>query len=205
MKKALVIVDVQNDFCEGGSLAVAGGSAVARGLTEFLREHRGDYALVAATRDFHIDPGAHFAAEPDFRDSWPVHCVAGTEGAELHPDLDRSAVDEVFDKGERTAAYSGFEARSAGGRLLGERLRELGVEELDVAGIATDYCVRATVLDALSSGFKVRLLDALCAGVAPESSHAALLEMATAGASTDLPKKEDRPLGGRSSAVDDSV
>jgi len=182
MKKALVIVDVQNDFCEGGSLAVAGGAAVARGLTEFLREHRGDYALVAATRDFHVDPGAHFAAEPDFRDSWPVHCVAGTEGAELHPDLDRSAVDEVFDKGERTAAYSGFEARSAGGRLLGERLRELGVEELDVAGIATDYCVRATVLDALAGGFRVRLLGKLSAGVAPATSEQALSDMKAAGA-----------------------
>jgi nicotinamidase/pyrazinamidase len=181
LKKALVIVDVQNDFCEGGSLAVTGGAAVARGLTEYLGEHRADYALVAATRDYHVDPGAHFAAEPDFRDSWPVHCVAGTEGAELHPDLDRGLIDEVFDKGRDTAAYSGFEARSAAGKLLGERLKEAGVEELDVAGIATDYCVRATVLDALKEGFRVRLLGRLSAGVAPGSSEQALEEMATAG------------------------
>jgi len=126
MSKALVIVDVQNDFCEGGSLAVAGGAAVAGGLTEHLRRHRADYALVAATRDYHVNPGAHFAAEPDYRDSWPVHCVAGTEGAELHPGLDRSGVDEVFDKGRDTAAYSGFEARSPAGKILGDRLREAG-------------------------------------------------------------------------------
>ena len=180
-----MIVDVQNDFCEGGSLAVSGGAAVARRLTEFLREHRADYALVAATRDFHVDPGGHFAAEPDFRDSWPVHCVAGTDGAELHPDLDRGLVDEVFDKGRDTAAYSGFEARSAAGKLLGERLKEAGVEELDVAGIATDYCVRATALDALRAGFKVNLLQDLCAGVAPDTSEAALREMGAGGARID--------------------
>jgi nicotinamidase/pyrazinamidase len=182
VKRAFVIVDVQNDFCEGGSLAVSGGAAVAMGLTEFLREHRADYALVAATRDYHVDPGAHFAAEPDFRDSWPVHCVAGSEGAELHPDLDRGLVDEVFDKGRDSAAYSGFEARSAAGKLLGERLREAGVEELDVAGIATDYCVRATALDGLKEGFRVRVIEDLCAGVAADTSAKALKEMTAAGA-----------------------
>jgi nicotinamidase/pyrazinamidase len=181
MKKAFVIVDVQNDFCEGGSLAVTGGAAVARGITEFLGEHRTEYVLVAATRDYHVDPGAHFAAEPDYRDSWPVHCVAGTEGAELHPALDRGLVDEVFDKGRDTAAYSGFEARSAAGLLLGDRLKEAGVEELDVAGIATDYCVRATVLDALTEGFRVRLLGRLSAGVAQKTSEQAVEEMARAG------------------------
>lgn len=184
MKKAFVIVDVQNDFCEGGSLAVSGGAAVARGLTEYLRRHRGDYELVVATRDYHVDPGAHFAAEPDFRDSWPPHCVAGTEGAELHPELDREVVDEVFDKGRDTAAYSGFEARSGSGHLLGERLREAGIEQLDMAGIATDYCVRATVLDALKEGFRVRLLSDLCTGVAPETSAAAVEEMTSSGAVT---------------------
>ncbi len=184
MKRALVIVDVQNDFCEGGSLAVAGGAAVAKGITDHLRAHRAEYELVAATRDYHVDPGPHFAAQPDYRDSWPVHCVAGTPGAELHPDLDREVIDEVFDKGRDTAAYSGFEARSPDGTLLGARLREAGVEELDVAGIATDYCVRATVLDARQSGFKVRVLRDLVAGVAPDTTQAALREMEDAGAST---------------------
>jgi nicotinamidase/pyrazinamidase len=182
LKRAFVIVDVQNDFCEGGSLAVSGGAAVARGLTEYLREHRADYELVAATRDYHVDPGAHFAAEPDYRNSWPVHCVAGTDGAELHPALDRSLVDEVFDKGRDNAAYSGFEANSASGGLLGERLKEVGIEDVDVAGIATDYCVKATVMDALRAGFRVRLLPDLCAGVAPDTSEAALTEMTHAGA-----------------------
>jgi nicotinamidase/pyrazinamidase len=177
-----VIVDVQNDFCEGGSLAVNGGAAVAAGVTELLRDHPRDYTLVAATRDYHVDPGPHFAAEPDFKDSWPVHCVAGTEGAELHPALDRELVTEVFDKGRDTAAYSGFEARSAAGKLLGERLKEAGVEELDVAGIATDYCVRATVLDGLKEGFRVRLLGRLSVGVAEDTSDLAVEEMARAGA-----------------------
>ena len=185
MKKALLIVDVQNDFCEGGSLAVAGGAAVAKGITDHLREHRGEYELVAATRDYHEDPGPHFAVEPDYRDSWPIHCLAGTEGAELHPNLDREAIDYIFDKGRDTAAYSGFEARSEDGTLLGAHLKEAGVEEIDVAGIATDYCVRATVLDARRAGFKVRLLRDLTAGVAPETTKAALLEMDAAGASTD--------------------
>ena len=184
MKRALVIVDVQNDFCEGGSLAVSGGAAVAKGLTEHLRAHRGDYVLVAATRDYHVDPGEHFSEAPDFRDSWPVHCVAGTQGAELQPDLDRGLVDEVFDKGRETAAYSGFEARSAGGKMLGERLHEAGVEEVDVAGIATDYCVRATVLDALREGFRVRVLSDLCAGVAPGTTEAARRAMEAAGATS---------------------
>ena len=182
MSKALVIVDVQNDFCEGGSLAVTGGVAVAGGLTEHLKTHRGEYALVAATRDYHENPGDHFAEQPDYRDSWPAHCVVGTPGAELHPNLDRAGIDEVFDKGRHTAAYSGFEARSAAGKMLGDRLKEAGVEELEVAGIATDYCVRATVLDGLKEGFRVRLLPQLCAGVAPDTSAAALEEMRAAGA-----------------------
>jgi nicotinamidase/pyrazinamidase len=184
-KKALVIVDVQNDFCEGGSLAVAGGTAVARGITEHLREHRSEYEVVVATRDYHVDPGAHFAAQPDFRDSWPVHCVAGSRGAELHPDLDRRSIDEVFDKGQHKAAYSGFEGHSAGGAALGDVLRQAGVEELDVVGIATDYCVRATALDGLKAGFKVNVLPDLMAGVAEDSSKAALDEMVAAGAHTD--------------------
>jgi len=182
MGTAVVVVDVQNDFCEGGSLAVAGGTDVARAITARLAA--GGFEHAVATRDHHVDPGAHFAAEPDFADSWPVHCVAGTEGAELHPDLDRELVDEVFDKGRDSAAYSGFEARSGSGPLLGERLKEAGVEEVDVAGIATDYCVRATVLDALKEGFRVRLLGDLCVGVAPETSATALKDMAIAGAGT---------------------
>ena len=181
-RRALIVVDVQNDFCECGSLAVAGGVAAARGITELLRRRRSEYDAVLATRDWHEDPGAHFSSEPNFIDSWPVHCVAGTQGADFHPELDRSLVDEVFDKGRRSAAYSGFEASSESGRKLGDRLLELGISEVDVAGIATDYCVRATVLDALKGGFTVRVLGDLVAGVAPESSAAAITEMTAAGA-----------------------
>ncbi len=181
-KRALIVVDVQNDFCEGGSLAVAGGVAAARGITELLRRRRSEYDAVLATRDWHEDPGAHFSSEPNFIDSWPIHCVAGTQGADFHPELDRSLVDEVFDKGSQSAAYSGFEAGSESGGKLGDRLLELGISEVDVVGIATDYCVRATVLDALKGRFTVRVLEDLVAGVAPESSAAAITEMTAAGA-----------------------
>src|ERR671912_329525 len=114
MTRALLVVDVQNDFCEGGSLAVAGGTAVAAAITEHVRTAGGDYAHVVATRDHHVDPGGHFAEQPDFLETWPPHCVAGTDGAELHPRLDREPIEAVFDKGERAAAYSGFEGRSDG-------------------------------------------------------------------------------------------
>lgn len=178
----MIVVDVQNDFCEGGSLAVPGGAQTARRISDLVRSARIDYAFVAATRDWHEDPGSHFSPSPDYVDSWPVHCVMGTTGAELHPELDRSLIDEIFDKGRRSAAYSGFEAQSASGQPLGERLRAEGVTDLDVAGIATDFCVRATVLDALREGFRVRLLDDHVAGVAPGSSAAAITEMTAAGA-----------------------
>jgi nicotinamidase/pyrazinamidase len=182
MKRALVIVDVQNDFCEGGSLAVAGGAEVARKITDHARDFRSEYVVVVATRDWHEDPGDHFSEQPDFKDSWPVHCRAGTRGAQFHPNLDAEFIDEVFDKGRRSAAYSGFEARNASGELLGDWLKRQGAEGVDVAGIATDYCVRATVLDALGADFKVRLLSGMVAGVAPETSAAAVAEMTAAGA-----------------------
>jgi nicotinamidase/pyrazinamidase len=182
MKRALLIVDVQNDFCEGGSLAVVGGQTVAAAVTTYLTANADTYDVIAATRDHHRNPGAHFASEPDFIDSWPAHCVVGTPGADFHPALDTGAVDEVFDKGEYEAAYSGFEGRSADGRSLAEWLRARDVTHVDVVGIATDYCVRSTVLDALQEGFAVRVLDDLIAGVAANTTAAALDEIRTAGA-----------------------
>lgn len=181
-KTALVVVDVQNDFCEGGSLAVAGGAAVAYGVTEHLRG-AASYDLVVATRDWHVDPGDHFSPDPDFSASWPVHCAVGTSGAEYHPGLDPDLVDVHVTKGEHAAAYSGFEGTTVGEERvsLEECLREAGVERLDVCGIATDYCVRATALDAVRAGFEVRLLTDLVAGVAPESTEAALAELSAAG------------------------
>ena len=182
MGRALVIVDVQNDFCEGGTLAVVGGEAVAAAITEHLAAHADDYDAIVATRDHHRDPGAHFAAEPDYADSWPPHCVVGTSGAEIHRALDTSRIEEVFDKGEYAAAYSGFEAVSSDGTSLAGWLRAHDVGEIDLAGIATDYCVRATALDALREGFAVRVLDDLISGVADDSSARAREEMRAAGA-----------------------
>jgi nicotinamidase/pyrazinamidase len=179
--RALIIVDVQNDFCEGGSLAVSGGTAVARGISTRLAGDHG-YAQVVATKDFHVDPGVHFSEQPDYADSWPPHCVAGTPGSDFHPDLDTSAVAAVFFKGAHAAAYSGFEGADENGTLLADWLRQHGIDAVDVAGIATDYCVRATALDAVRNGFATRVLLALTASVAPESAAQAMDELRAVGA-----------------------
>ncbi|MDY6999752.1 MAG: isochorismatase family protein, partial [Actinomycetota bacterium] len=165
-KTALIIVDVQNDFCEGGSLAVAGGAAVARGIHELLAGDHG-YDHVVATQDFHIDPGGHFSDHPDFVDSWPPHCVVTTGGVDFHPDLDTAAVEAVFKKGHYTAAYSGFEGATDDGTGLADWLRAHGVQSVDVAGLATDHCVKATAADAVAAGFTTRVLLGLTAGVSP--------------------------------------
>ncbi|WP_409330187.1 nicotinamidase [Trujillonella humicola] len=180
MTRALLVIDVQNDFCEGGSLAVSGGADVAAAISEHARTAAGDYAHVVATRDHHVDPGGHFSALPDFVDSWPAHCVVGTGGVELHPRLDRDPIEAVFDKGEYAAAYSGFEARSEG-TPLAEWLRARGVDAVDVVGIATDHCVRATALDAVAEGFATRVLLPLTAGVSEATTEAALDQLRTAG------------------------
>jgi nicotinamidase/pyrazinamidase len=179
--RALVIVDVQNDFCEGGSLAVAGGAAVARAISARLASPGGGYQHVVATRDHHINPGGHFSAEPDFAVTWPPHCVAGTPGADFHPDLDTSHLEEVFRKGAYAAAYSGFEGTAADGESLESWLRGRGITSVDVAGIATDYCVRATAADAVRAGFATRVLLGLTAGVAAATTQAALDELRDLG------------------------
>lgn len=186
MARALIVVDVQNDFCEGGSLAVEGGGAVAEGVSRHLTEHGTRYAAVVATADWHVDPGDHWSDEPDFQNSWPVHCEVGTIGAEFHPGLAPALehVQAVFRKGEHEAAYSGFEgATEIHGRRLGlaEWLRERGIASVEVAGIATDYCVRATALDAVGQGLRTTVLGDLTAGVAPESTERALEELRAAG------------------------
>ncbi len=176
--RALIIVDVQNDFCEGGSLAVAGGAAVARALTARLATEQ-PYDHVVATLDFHVDPGDHFSDTPDYRLSWPPHCVAHTPGAEFHPDLDTSMVEAVFRKGAYSAAYSGFEGADEDGTALVDWLRRREVDQVDVVGIATDYCVRATAEDAAAAGFDTRVLLDLTAGVAAESTAAAVSALRT--------------------------
>jgi len=180
--RALVVVDVQNDFCEGGSLAVAGGTAVARAITRFLTSpEASDYGHVVASQDYHIDPGDHFSAAPDFTRTWPVHCAAGTPGAAFHPDLDTSRVDEVFRKGAYTAAYSGFEAVTGDGTGLAGWLAARGVTALDVVGLATDYCVRATAADAAAAGLETRVLLGLTAAVDPATAREALTSLRAAG------------------------
>jgi nicotinamidase/pyrazinamidase len=180
MTRALVVVDVQNDFCEGGSLAVAGGAAVAAGVSRHIASAGGQYAHVVATRDHHIDPGKHFAEQPDFLETWPAHCVVGTDGVELHEALDRGPLEAVFDKGEHAPAYSGFEGR-ADGVPLADWLRDHGVDAVDVVGLATDHCVRATALDAVGHGFATRVLLHLTAGVTDGTTEAAIEELKTAG------------------------
>lgn len=179
--RALVIVDVQNDFCEGGSLAVAGGTAVARAITDVLARPGHGYDYIVATQDYHVQPGSHFSDQPDYDQSWPPHCVAGTPGADFHPDLDTTAVQEIFRKGAYAAAYSGFEGAAPGQSDLRAWLRERGVTRIDVAGLATDYCVRATAADAAAAGFTTRVLLGLTAGVAPASTDAALKALGNAG------------------------
>ena len=185
MHRALIIVDVQNDFCEGGSLAVAGGSEVAASITDLVADAAAGYAHVVATRDHHVDPGDHFSDTPDFVSSWPVHCVAGTEGVGFHPNFTPSvtsgAVEAVFDKGAYSAAYSGFEGSNENGESLAGWLRERGVTEVDVVGIATDHCVRRTAEDAVKEGVGTRVLVDLTAGVGAESTAAAVEALRAAG------------------------
>ncbi|WP_417556183.1 isochorismatase family protein [Microbacterium sp.] len=189
MGRALLIVDVQNDFTEGGALAVAGGDAVASGVSAFLAEHAGDYAAIIASRDWHDadgDNGGHFAAEPDYVDTWPVHCVAGTDGAAYDPLLVTDAVTHHVRKGQGVPAYSMFEGTTEQGETVGDVLAAHGVTDADVVGIATDHCVRASALDAVAHGVHVRILTDLVAGVGEESSQAALAELAHAGAELAL-------------------
>jgi nicotinamidase/pyrazinamidase len=191
--RALVVVDVQQDFCEGGSLGVGGGNDVAVAVAEVVRER--DYSFVVATQDWHVDPGDHFSDTPDFVKTWPAHCRAGTPGAELHPELPLDRIDATFRKGEHAAAYSGFEgttgfeAKGSADRTdpaarvgLADWLRDRGITEVDVVGIATDHCVRATALDALAAGFRTRVLLGLTAGVARATTDRALQELRAAGA-----------------------
>ncbi|MEU9924527.1 isochorismatase family protein [Streptomyces griseoluteus] len=186
MRRALIVVDVQNDFCEGGSLAVAGGADVAAAITELIGQAAGSgYRHVVATRDHHIAPGGHFADNPDYVHSWPAHCVAGTEGVGFHPNfapaVASGAVDAVFDKGAYSAAYSGFEGTDENGQSLADWLRAREVEEVDVVGIATDHCVRATALDAAAEGFRTHVLLDLTAGVAQQTTDKALEALREAG------------------------
>ncbi len=175
MSKALVIVDFQNDFTPGGALAVRDGDAIAEKINELAAS--GDYDLVVATRDWHPPDHGSFA---DQGGPWPVHCVAGTEGAQLHPALDQSKLDVIVDKGQSTDTdgYSGFE-----GTELESLLRERRITQVTVVGLATDYCVKNTALDALRAGFQVTVDSTAARGVEVQEgdSERALAEVRAAG------------------------
>ncbi|CAM3424430.1 isochorismatase family protein [Occultella aeris] len=179
--RALLVVDVQPTFCEGGALAVDGGNAVAERVAEFVRGHRADYDLVVTTQDWHIDPGGHFSDTPDFIDSWPPHGVAGTPEAELHPALADLNADVAVKKGAYEAAYSGFEGTDAEGRSLAEILTAAAIADVDVVGIAESHCVKETALDALDGHLRTRIFTDLTVPVSPQQGEAARAELAAAG------------------------
>jgi len=190
MVTALIIVDVQNDFCEGGSLAVAGGTDVAARLGHVLAdwvdtpEPNRRWKFIVATRDHHVDPGSHFSDRPDFIDSWPPHCVVGTDGVEFSPALTPRPFDAVFDKGEFSAAYSGFDGTSDG-VPLGRWLAMHDVDNVSICGIATDYCVRATALDAADSGISTTVLSAFTVGVAADTTTGTWRDLSARGVVID--------------------
>ena len=171
VRRALIVVDVQPTFCEGGALAVTGGNAVAERIAAYVSAHRNDYALVVTTQDWHIDPGDHFSPDPDFIDTWPVHGVAGTDEARLHPALDGLVADAAVKKGQYAAAYSG----------LADILRAADIEAVDVVGLAESHCVKDTALDAVAQGYRVRVLTDLTEPVSPELGRAARDDMRAAG------------------------
>ena len=201
MAKALIIVDVQNDFCAGGALATDRGAKVASLISEYVEDNHHRYEAVVATQDWHIDPGAHFSDTPEFVDSWPVHCVANTEGAEIHPNLDTDYIEAYFRKGRYEAAYSGFEGLQApeesvmtgehepGATLddegpktpLADWLDEHEIQDVDIVGIATDYCVLATAKDAVDAGYETRVLIDLTAPVHENKLDEVIAEMEDEG------------------------
>jgi nicotinamidase/pyrazinamidase len=187
MSRALFVIDVQNDFCEGGALACQGGAQVAANITTYLKSSKSDYDFVIASRDWHTPNslnGGHFPAqgnEPDFVNTWPLHCIAGEPGADYHPNLDASLIDIHIKKGQGQHGYSIFDGITDTGEKLQELIQRLGIAEVDVVGIATDYCVRASALDANNSGLEVRVITSLTAGVSAVSTEAAIDELVDAG------------------------
>lgn len=172
MKKALIIVDIQNDFVEKGSLGVEGGTSVAERLSEWLKANHKTFNHIVTTQDWHIDPGTHFSDNPDYVDTWPAHCVADQYGSEivtpLKETLQEIGVDIEVKKGMYEAAYSGFEGYTQTGETLAEALKKLGVTQVTIVGIATDYCVQATALHARDNNLGTTVWLEYCAGINPE-------------------------------------
>lgn len=187
MSKALLVIDVQNDFCEGGALACQGGAQVAASITSYLKASKGDYQHVIASRDWHTpnsENGGHFPAQgnqPDFVNTWPLHCIAGEPGSDYHPNLDSSLIDIHIKKGQDQHGYSIFEGVTESGESIQDLIQRLGISAVDVVGIATDYCVRASALDAKKFGLEVKVITSLTAGVSASSTEAAIDELVDAG------------------------
>lgn len=190
--RALIVVDVQPTFCEGGALPVAGGNAVAERVARYAADHRDRYALVVTTQDWHIDPGSHFSDHPDFVDTWPPHGVAGSAEAELHPALAALHADAAVRKGQYAAAYSGFEGVTDDGRTLEQVLSAAGVTEIDVVGLAESHCVKDTALDGARLGLTVRVLADLTAPVTPELGVVARQVLREAGVAV-VPSSDQLP------------
>lgn len=181
LRRALILVDVQPTFCEGGALPSPGANAVSERVGAYAAAHRSEYDLVVTTQDWHIDPGAHFSETPDFVDTWPPHGVAGTAEAELHPALAGLAVDASVKKGMYAAAYSGFEGVDESGRTLAQILEAAHVRAVDVVGLVESHCVKETALDARRLGLATRVLTDLTVPVSPELGAQARERMAAAG------------------------
>jgi nicotinamidase/pyrazinamidase len=187
MARALFVIDVQNDFCEGGALACEGGAAVARKISEYLQRHKSDYDFVIASRDWHTPGdanGGHFPSDgtaPDYLSTWPLHCIANTKGAEYHPNLDQQLIDIHIRKGQGAPGYSIYEGVTESGETFADLLMRLQVESVDVVGIATDYCVRASALDSAKHNLDVRVISSLTAGVSPASVEKSIDELVDAG------------------------
>jgi nicotinamidase/pyrazinamidase len=188
-KRALIVVDVQNDFCPGGALAVAQGDEVVAPLNKLIDEFLERGEPVFKSRDWHQENTKHFT---QYGGTWPVHCVQNTKGAEFHPDLIDDKHIHVISKGlGDTDCYSAFDETD-----LALQLRRLGVEEVWVGGLATDYCVKSTVLDALKKGFRVKALTNAMRAVElkPGDGERAIAEMRNAGAEIE---EEEAGAGGR--------
>lgn len=180
-RTALIIVDVQPTFCEGGELGTIGAHGVAERVAAYAKAHRDDYTMIVTTQDWHIEPGDHFSESPDFVDTWPPHGVAGTQNAELHPALEGLDVDIAFKKGQYAAAYSGFEGTSPDGNFLADVLAEVEIAHVDVVGLVESHCVKSTALDAKELGYSVRVFTDLTVPVTPEQGETARAEMTAAG------------------------
>ena len=177
--RALLVIDVQVDFCEGGALACSGGAAVAAAITQHIKANGSAYDFVIASRDWHTpndSNGGHFPL-------WPLHCIAGEPGADYHSALDNSLVDFHIKKGQGSHGYSFFEGSTDEGETAAQLLERLGVTDIDVVGVATDHCVRASALDAKQLGFNARVITSLTAGVDARTTEAAIDEMVDCGVS----------------------